>query len=98
MSELETGSEDSPASVDEPAEDAATADSQEELPGVDPAPEEETKPAKNQIKMVNSRKAGRVFPFKDLPIEPGESYSVSETKAKKMEKIAGNFRQGATPK
>jgi hypothetical protein len=34
----------------------------------------------------------RVVPFKDKPVEPGETYTVSETKAKKMDKIPGQVR------
>jgi hypothetical protein len=49
-------------------------------------------PKAKSVTMRNTKKQGRVFPFKDKPVEPGETYTVSETKAKKMDKIPGQVR------
>ena len=103
MSETEAGGEGSPASTDEPVEaPGLTTEDGEVIPPIVPADEPIIVPADEPISppqpkppavdMFNGKKKGRVFPFKDRPIEAGEAYSVSETKAKKMEKIPGNYR------
>ena len=87
MSELDLGGEGSPGSTDEAVEQPT-----EDKPAVVP------KPKPKMVEMVNGKKHGRVFGYADVPTGPGETYLVSETKAKKMEKIPRNFRKPDKPK
>ena len=104
MSGPEEESESSPTSTDNQVEDKdkdqdadqGDQDSQAQLglttEGGEVIPGAAPKPRAKKVAMVNGRKFGRVFPNKDVGYGPGETYHCSETIAKKMEQIPGQYR------